>query len=74
MPLVESASQVEEIFRVLPELSPRSVAALYEYTYFVLAKDLKHKAFVEETLAAKEEPALCFTSAEEAFQAIFDEA
>lgn len=65
------ARHVEEIKNTLPELSPASIGALYEYVFFLREKDRKRKAFEERILAIESESdTLTFETAEEAVAAI----
>ncbi|MBF0516387.1 MAG: hypothetical protein HQK97_04585 [Nitrospirae bacterium] len=64
---------IERIVGMLSELSPDRVKEIADFTAYLAQRQRNHKAFVEETLAAKLEPVLTFNSAQEAFDAIFSE-
>lgn len=64
---------IKLITGMLPELSPLHIKEAADFISFLAEKERRHKAFVEETLAAEMEPALTFNSAQEAFDAIFSE-
>lgn len=67
----EYAKYVEEIKNTLPDLSPASIGAFYEYVSFLREKDRKHKAFQKRILAIdSQSDTLTFTTAEEALSAI----
>ncbi|MBF0337404.1 MAG: hypothetical protein HQL05_06185 [Nitrospirae bacterium] len=56
------------------QLSPESILVLQDFVAFLVEKERKHDAFVQRVLEAEKEPLICFDSAEEAFNAIFDDA
>ncbi|MBF0607631.1 MAG: hypothetical protein SFH39_15080 [Candidatus Magnetobacterium sp. LHC-1] len=56
------------------QLSPESILVLQDFVAFLVEKERKYNAFVQRVLEAEKEPLICFESAEEAFNAIFDDA
>lgn len=64
-------SQIEAMLQGLPD---DKLIEVKDFTAFLLAKQQKHNAFVEETLKAmQEEGSTKFQTAKEAVQAILDE-
>ncbi len=64
---------VEHIMEILLALSPELIKEAASFIDYLADRERRHKIFVEETLAAEQEPMLTFNSAQEAFDAIFSE-
>ena len=68
--LEETDTRIEHIKQALSRLSDQSILVLHEHTAFLLDRERKHKAFVEETLKAAHSPdTITFTSADELIEA-----
>ncbi|MBF0457612.1 MAG: hypothetical protein HQK99_06935 [Nitrospirae bacterium] len=64
---------IERINEILHKLSPERVKEIADFTAFLAEKERKHKAFVEETLAAEQRGEyLIFHTAEEFMDAILN--
>ncbi|QWR78105.1 hypothetical protein [Candidatus Magnetomonas plexicatena] len=72
--VIDVNPDVERISEMLAALSVERIKEASDFIAFLAEKERKHQAFVEETLANEKEPAIRFKTAEEAFNAIFDEA
>ncbi|MBF0537234.1 MAG: hypothetical protein HQL03_03170 [Nitrospirae bacterium] len=64
----------EQIKEAVAQLSPESILVLQDFVAFLVEKERKYNAFVQRVLDAEKEPVICFESAEEAFNAIFNDA
>ncbi|KWT85468.1 hypothetical protein ASN18_1720 [Candidatus Magnetominusculus xianensis] len=71
--MIANTQDIERINEMLKELSPETIASIVAFIAYQADRERRHKIFVEETLAAEQEPMLTFNSAQEAFDAIFSE-
>ncbi|MBF0593326.1 MAG: hypothetical protein HQL02_14695 [Nitrospirae bacterium] len=63
----------EQIKEAVSQLSPDSILVLQDFVAFLIEKERRYNALIQRVLDAEKEPVLCFESAEEAFNAIFDD-
>jgi hypothetical protein len=68
-----TTKQIEDIKEMIGRLSANRLQEVHDFIAFLLEKERKHKAFVEQVLKAEQETPIRFESAEEALQAIIDE-
>lgn len=68
--LEETDNRVKHIKQALSQLSDQSILVLHEHTAFLLDRERKHKAFIEETLKAERNPdTAIFNTADELIEA-----
>lgn len=69
-----TVNEIEHIKEMLPKLSDPALVEVRDFIRYILEKQKKRKAFVDRVLKAEKETPIRFRSAEEAMQAIRNEA
>jgi len=74
MAMNATVNEIEHIKEMLPKLSDPALVEVRDFIRYILEKQKKRKAFVDRVLKAEKETPIRFRSAEEAMQAIRNEA